>query len=102
VYGAKQDIRKITADEMLAVYTVNTVGPLLVVQQLLEAGLIGGLGGKTLLANVTSKVLFLTAHTDVHEIDVLRMRSASNRQLSARNLQYKRRNCLCCFHWHVP
>jgi hypothetical protein len=56
VYGAKQDIRKITADEMLAVYTVNTVGPLLVVQQLLEAGLIGGLGGKTLVANVTSKV----------------------------------------------
>lgn len=83
VYGAKQDIRKITADEMLAVYTVNTVGPLLVVQQLLEAGLIGGLGGKTLLANVTSKVRTL--------VDLLRVHSVLKCQLSTRNVQYKKR-----------
>jgi hypothetical protein len=56
VYGAKKDIHNVTADDMLAVYSVNCVGPLLVVQQLLEAGLIGGLGGKTLVGNVSSKV----------------------------------------------
>lgn len=45
-----------SADDMLEVYSVNCVGPLLVVQQLLKAGLIGGPGGKTLVGNVSSKV----------------------------------------------
>lgn len=56
VYGPKLDVRSVTAEDMLSVYSVNCVGPLLVVQGLLNAGLIGGLGGKTLIANVSSKV----------------------------------------------
>lgn len=56
VYGPKRDISTVTAEDMLSVYSVNCVGPLLVVQQLLKAGLIGKMGGKTLVANVSSKV----------------------------------------------
>lgn len=56
VYGPKQDLGSVTPEDMLSVFQVNCVGPLLVVQQLQKAGLIGGFGGKTLVANVTSKV----------------------------------------------
>jgi hypothetical protein len=56
VYGPKLDVRSVTAEDMLSVYSVNCVGPLLVVQGLLNAGLIGGFGGKSLVANVSSKV----------------------------------------------
>eukprot|EP00878_Enallax_costatus_P003038 GHUV01003236.1.p1 GENE.GHUV01003236.1~~GHUV01003236.1.p1 ORF type:complete len:275 (+),score=57.26 GHUV01003236.1:505-1329(+) len=56
VYGRRIDIRTVTADDLIETYKVNTIGPLLVVQQLLKHGLIGGPGGKTLIANVTSKV----------------------------------------------
>lgn len=56
VYGPKHDIRSVTSDDMLSVYKVNCIGPLLVVQGLLNAGLIGGFGGKTCIANVSSKV----------------------------------------------
>lgn len=38
------------------VYRVNTVGPTLVVQALLKHGLLGGFGGKGLVANMSSKV----------------------------------------------
>jgi hypothetical protein len=56
VYGPKADIRSVTSDDMLSVYQVNCIGPLLVVQGLLNAGLMGGLGGKSTVANVSSKV----------------------------------------------
>ena len=51
-----------TSDEMIHVFKINTVGPMLVVQQLLKNKLIGVGGGDgkkgrpTLLGNVTSKV----------------------------------------------
>ena len=35
---------------------MNAVGPLLVVQQLLREGLLGGPGGASLVANMSSKV----------------------------------------------
>ncbi|KAF8061359.1 gghA [Scenedesmus sp. PABB004] len=41
---------------MIAAFKTNTIGPLLVVQQLLKAGLLGGPGGRSVVANVTSKV----------------------------------------------
>lgn len=56
VYGDKHDISSVSAEDMLSVYNVNCVGPFLVVQQLMKAGHIGGFGGKTLVANVSSKV----------------------------------------------
>jgi len=56
VYGDKHNVSDISAEDMLSVYKVNCVGPLLVVQQLMKAGHIGGFGGKTLVANVSSKV----------------------------------------------
>lgn len=58
VYGPKTSFGSVSAADMLSVYSVNCIGPLLVVQQLLGAGLIGNLGGKTLVANVSSKVTF--------------------------------------------
>uniref|UniRef100_A0A383VPJ6 Short-chain dehydrogenase/reductase SDR n=1 Tax=Tetradesmus obliquus TaxID=3088 RepID=A0A383VPJ6_TETOB len=56
VYGSKVDLKTVTEQDMIACFKVNTIGPLVVVQQLLAAGLIGGFGGKTLIANVSSKV----------------------------------------------
>lgn len=49
------ELENVTAEEMLHVFRINTVGPLLVVQQLLKHGLIGGTAG-ALVGNVTSKV----------------------------------------------
>ena len=66
----KWDLESVTADEMLHVFKINTVGPMVVTQQLLKHGLMGGGpligggatggavggGGAALVANVTSKV----------------------------------------------
>ena len=41
---------------MLFAFTTNTIGPLLTVQQLRAAGLLGGAGGPSLVANISSKV----------------------------------------------
>jgi NAD(P)-dependent dehydrogenase (short-subunit alcohol dehydrogenase family) len=56
IYGPKIDIKTVTEQDMMQTYKTNTIGPLIVVQQLLINGLIGGFGGKTLVANVSSKV----------------------------------------------
>eukprot|EP00879_Flechtneria_rotunda_P000620 GHRR01000733.1.p1 GENE.GHRR01000733.1~~GHRR01000733.1.p1 ORF type:complete len:275 (+),score=70.05 GHRR01000733.1:3258-4082(+) len=56
VYGRKLNISTVTEDDMLYCFLTNTVGPLIVVQQLLQQGLIGGIRGKSLIANVSSKV----------------------------------------------
>jgi len=65
---SKWDLETVDADEMMRVFRINTIGPLLVTQQLLKHGLIGGGtggtggggggggGGGALVANVTSKV----------------------------------------------
>ena len=54
----KWQLEDVTADEMLHVFKINTVGPLIVVQQLLRHGLIGSdaTGAGALVGNVTSKV----------------------------------------------
>lgn len=54
VYGAKVNLKTVTAEDMLFTYQANTIGPLLVVQQLLKNKLIGKPG--TIVGNVTSKV----------------------------------------------
>ena len=54
VYGAKINLETVTADDMLFTYRANTIGPLLIVQQLLKNKLIGKPG--SLVGNVTSKV----------------------------------------------
>jgi NAD(P)-dependent dehydrogenase (short-subunit alcohol dehydrogenase family) len=55
VYGPKAlEVDTVTAEDMIETYKVNTIGPLLVVQQLLKQGLIGPPG--TVVGNVTSKV----------------------------------------------
>lgn len=45
----------VTAEDMIHDYTTNTIGPLLVSQQLVKRGLLGGKKG-SVIANVTSKV----------------------------------------------
>lgn len=54
VYGRRIDYATVTADDMLFTYRVNTIGPLLIVQQLLKNKLIGKPG--SIVGNVTSKV----------------------------------------------
>jgi len=51
--STRADVLSIDAERMLHCFTVNTIGPLLTVQQLLEQGLLGS--GST-VANMTSKV----------------------------------------------
>ena len=56
---SKWELEDMTADEMMHVYKINTVGPLLVTQQLVKRGLIGDPGSLipvSLVGNVTSKV----------------------------------------------
>ena len=57
IYGDRFniDLDSITAETMLKVYTTNTIGPLLVVQQLRKQGLLGG-DKPSLIANLSSKV----------------------------------------------
>lgn len=60
VYGRRSDVETVTADDMLFTYRANTIGPLLVVQQLLKKKLIGKPG--SIVGNVTSKVPGLHNH----------------------------------------
>jgi len=56
---SKWELEDMTADEMMHVYKINTIGPLLVTQQLVKRGLIGDPGSLnpvSLVGNVTSKV----------------------------------------------
>ena len=56
---SKWELEDMTADEMMHVYKINTIGPLLVTQQLVKRGLIGdpeSLNPVSLVGNVTSKV----------------------------------------------
>ena len=53
VYGPQISLETVTAEDMLFTYQANTIGPLLVVQQLLKNKLIGKPG--SLVGNVTSK-----------------------------------------------
>ena len=59
---SKWELQDMTAEEMMHVYRVNTVGPMLVTQQLVKRGLVGSVAGSpsegpvSLVGNVTSKV----------------------------------------------
>jgi len=55
---SKWELQDMTADEMMHVYRINTVGPMLVTQQLVKRGLVGSSaeGPVSLVGNVTSKV----------------------------------------------
>ena len=55
---SKWELQDMTADEMMHVYRINTIGPMLVTQQLVKRGLVGSSaeGPVTLVGNVTSKV----------------------------------------------
>ena len=59
---SKWELQDMTADEMMHVFRVNTVGPMLVTQQLVKRGLVGSVAGSpsegpvSLVGNVTSKV----------------------------------------------
>lgn len=55
VYGPRSTFKTVTADDMLHCFKTNTIGPLLVVQQLHLQCLLGGAAPST-VANVTSKV----------------------------------------------
>ena len=57
----KWELEDMTSDEMMHVFKINTIGPLLVTQRLLKAGVLGtaGVGERprgALVGNVTSKV----------------------------------------------
>lgn len=62
IYGPKVPLDDITATDMMNVFAVNAVGPLMVVQQLRKQGVMGG-SSPTLVANVTSKVGSITDNT---------------------------------------
>ena len=49
-----KDLLELDTEEMLSLFKVNTVGPLIVVQRLLKAGL---LSQGSLVVNMTSKVI---------------------------------------------
>ena len=59
---SKWELQDMTADEMMHVYRINTIGPMLVTQQLVKRGLVGSVAGSpsegpvSLVGNVTSKV----------------------------------------------
>ncbi|PSC75715.1 NADH-dependent fumarate reductase [Micractinium conductrix] len=55
VYSRRVGFSDVTHDDMLAAFTTNAIGPLMVVQQLHKRGVLGG-ARPTLVANVTSKV----------------------------------------------
>ena len=55
VYGPQITLETVKAEDMLFTYQANTIGPLLVVQQLLKNKLIGAPG--SLVGNVTSKAI---------------------------------------------
>ncbi|KAK9861552.1 hypothetical protein WJX84_011383, partial [Apatococcus fuscideae] len=51
-YGA-EDLDEVTAERMMEVFNVNTIGPLITVQQLVQAGLLGPPG--SIVGTLTSK-----------------------------------------------
>jgi NAD(P)-dependent dehydrogenase (short-subunit alcohol dehydrogenase family) len=59
---SKWELQDMTAEEMMHVYRINTIGPMLVTQQLVKRGLVGSSAGSppegpvSLVGNVTSKV----------------------------------------------
>ena len=59
---SKWERQDMTAEEMMHVYRINTIGPMLVTQQLVKRGLVGSVAGSpsegpvSLVGNVTSKV----------------------------------------------
>ena len=59
---SKWELQDMTAEEMMHVYRINTIGPMLVTQQLVKRGLVGFSAGSpsegpvSLVGNVTSKV----------------------------------------------
>ena len=59
---SKWELQDMTAEEMMHVYRINTIGPMLVTQQLVKRGLVGVSAGSpsegpvSLVGNVTSKV----------------------------------------------
>jgi len=59
---SKWELQDMTAEEMMHVYRINTIGPMLVTQQLVKRGLVGSVAGSpsegpvSLVGNVTSKV----------------------------------------------
>ena len=83
VYGSRISLETVTAEDMLFTYKANTIGPLLVVQQLLKNKLIGK--PATLVGNVTSKV-----HAYCCVLRVLQL--VCRQQVLKQNLQY-----LVCF-----
>jgi len=48
-------LRDVTAEEMMRLFKINTIGPLLVTQQLFKQGLLGQ-PGKSIVANMSSKM----------------------------------------------
>lgn len=50
-----KDLDEVTEADMLQCFKVNALGPLLVTQQLHRRGLLGGRGGTSVVANMTSK-----------------------------------------------
>ena len=61
VYGeGSQKLPDITRKAMLDVFTINTLGPLFVTQAFFNKGLLGG-GTRSVVANITSKVLLCVA-----------------------------------------
>ena len=55
IYGPRASLNDVAAEDALAVFSTNALGPLLVVQSLRRRGLLGG-AAPTLVANVSSKV----------------------------------------------
>mgnify|MGYP002033337059 FL=1 len=59
---SKWELQDMTAEEMMHVYRINTIGPMLVTQPLVKRGLVGSVAGSpsegpvSLVGNVTSKV----------------------------------------------
>jgi NAD(P)-dependent dehydrogenase (short-subunit alcohol dehydrogenase family) len=56
VYGGRINLDTVTTQDMQDVFQVNTIGPLLTIQQLHKKNLLGGANKPTLIANVSSKV----------------------------------------------
>lgn len=57
------DFQSVSAEDMLDCFRVNTLGPLLTSQALLNAGLLGG-SRPSVIGNVTSKASFCWVGTD--------------------------------------
>ena len=67
------DLETVSAEDLQRCFTINTIGPILVVQSLLNAGV---LQDKALIANMTSKVRRISSPQAMH---ATAMRSAPPR-----------------------